>query len=60
MKKLFLCLVALFVLGNFIPALANDYEITNYNVAIKVGQNDVLDILERISTNFNVPKLGIS
>lgn len=42
----------------FIVAL-NGYKITAYDVAVKVHENNVLDVTERITAHFNEPKHGI-
>lgn len=57
MKKAIFVLICLFVFPFTVNA--SDYEITNYDVKIKVNENNTFNIKEVITANFNVPKHGI-
>ncbi len=57
MKKIFILFLCFF----FTPliAYANDYTIKNYDVAIKILEDNTLEINEMISVNFTTQKHGI-
>ncbi len=65
MKKLFAIIIAVVATAALLamPASATTYsgemDTKEYNVSVVVGEDNVLDITERITVDFNVPKHGI-